>query len=58
MMVTHSPAGTGARNIGERGSVLVRPNRIVVCRAQAPLEDEKSTTEKLHAVLEKILGGG
>ncbi|USP77339.1 hypothetical protein yc1106_04613 [Curvularia clavata] len=44
------------RGVGEKGAVLVRPDRTVAWRAQAPLEDEKKTTEKLHVVLKKILG--
>lgn len=44
------------RGVGEKGAVLVRPDRTVAWRAQAPLEDGAATSAKLQLVVNKILG--
>jgi 2-polyprenyl-6-methoxyphenol hydroxylase-like FAD-dependent oxidoreductase len=44
------------RGVGEKGAVLVRPDRTVAWRAQAPLDNENKTSEKLEVVVRKVLG--
>ncbi|KAI8934153.1 hypothetical protein NX059_008906 [Plenodomus lindquistii] len=44
------------RGVGEKGAVLVRPDRTVAWRAQAPLESAAATNAKLLLVVKKILG--
>ncbi|KAL6168144.1 hypothetical protein ACJQWK_05802 [Exserohilum turcicum] len=44
------------RGVSEKGAVLVRPDRTVAWRAQAPLEDPKANGDKLHLVMKKVLG--
>ena len=44
------------RGVGEHGAVLVRPDRCVAWRAQAPPGDESVTEAKLEKVLRSILG--
>ena len=44
------------RGVGEKGAVLVRPDRTVAWRAQAPPGDIGATQVKLELVLSNILG--
>ncbi|KAA8623205.1 UbiH 2-polyprenyl-6-methoxyphenol hydroxylase [Pyrenophora tritici-repentis] len=44
------------REVGEKGAVLVRPDRTVAWRAMKPMGDEAFTTAKLQLVMNSILG--
>jgi hypothetical protein len=43
------------RGVGEKGAVMVRPDRTVAWRAQAPPGDVAATQSKLEMVLKAIL---
>lgn len=44
------------RGVGEKGAVLVRPDRTVAWRAQGPVGDEKANADKLEVVMRRVLG--
>jgi len=44
------------REVGEKGAVLVRPDRTVAWRAKSPVGDDEATTAKLQLVMNSILG--